>query len=251
MLEISTMEDEQIPQIVQSEQPQLDKTKFFIPAAIIVAALIISGTIFYTSGGLSNGTANIDNTAPGINQGETVKVSVDDDPFLGPKNAKVVLVEFSDFQCPFCRKFWEETFSQIKKEYIDTGKVKFVYRDFPLDFHPQAKNSAEAAQCANEQGKFWEFHDKIFEEQDKKGEGTIQFTLQDIKKWASEIGVDSNRFNNCLDSEKYKIEVEKDYADGSSYGVSGTPTTFVNGKSIIGAQPYSVLKSEIENALKK
>ena len=242
------MEEEQIPQL---EKSQFDKTKFFIPASIIIAALIVSGTIFYTRGEISNGTANIGNTAPGTNQGGTVKVSVDDDPFLGPKNAKVVLVEFSDFQCPFCRKFWRETFLQIKKEFIDTGKIKFVYRDFPLDFHPQAKNSAEAAQCANEQGRFWEFHDKIFEEQEKKGEGTIQFTLQDIKKWASEIGVNSDKFNSCLDSGKYKSEVEKDYTEGSSYGVSGTPTTFVNGKPIVGAQPYSVLKSEIENALEK
>lgn len=240
------MEGEQIPQ-----QSRLDKTKLFIPASILIAALIIAGAIFYTRGEIEKGTANIGNTAPKINQGETAKVSADDDPFLGPKNAKVVLVEFSDFQCPFCRKFWKDTLPQIKKEFIDTGKIKFVYRDFPLNFHPGAMPAAIAAECADEQGKFWEFHDKIFGEQGERGEGTIQFTLQDIKKWAGETEVDLDRFNSCLDSEKYKSEVEKDYADGASYGVSGTPTVFVNGKPIVGAQSYAVFKSEIENALQK
>lgn len=105
---------------------------------------------------------------------DVVKVSVDDDPVLGKADAPVTLIEFSDFQCPFCRAFWKEALQQIKKDYIDTGKAKFVYRDFPLSFHPLAKPYALAANCANDQGKFWEMHDKIFEEQAKKGEGTIQ-----------------------------------------------------------------------------
>lgn len=91
--------------------------------------------------------------------------SADDDPFIGNANAPVTMIEFSDYQCPFCLRFWSETLPQIKKDYIDTGKVKFVYRDFPLNIHPMAEPSARAANCAGEQGKYWEYHDKIFSEQ--------------------------------------------------------------------------------------
>lgn len=232
------------------EPIKFDKSKLFIPASIIVAALIISGTIFYTN--FQTKTANIGEAVqPGSNEGGIIKVSEDDDAFLGPKNANVVAIEFSDFQCPFCRKFWKDSFLQLKKEFIDTRKIKFVYRDFPLAFHSMAMPAAQAAECAKEQNKFWQFHDKIFGEQDKKGDGTIQFTVDDIKKWAAEIGIDSGKFNACLDSGKYKEEVQKDYNDGVSYNVSGTPTLFINGKAVVGAQPYEVFKSEIERALKE
>lgn len=230
---------------MENQQQQLDKTKFFLPASIIIAALIISGVIFYTKG---YNTANIGSGAP--KDGGAISVSADDDAFMGPKNAKVVLIEFSDFQCPFCRRFWKETLPNIKKDFIDTGKIKFVYRDFPLNFHPAALPSAQGSECARDQGKYWEFHDKIFQEQDLKGEGTITFTAIDIKRWASEIGLDTGKFNGCFDSEKYASEVEKDYNDGVRYGVSGTPTVFVNGKGIVGAQPFEAFKAAIEEALK-
>src|SRR3989304_2938085 len=140
----------------------------------------------------------------------------------------VVVFEFSDFQCPFCRRFYTQTLSQIKEEYVSTGKIKFVYRDFPLSsIHPAAEKSAEASECAEEQGKFWEYHDKIFMEQDKLGQGTIEYGIEELKKWASEIGLDENKFNQCLDSGKYESEVEKDFNDGVSYGVGGTPTFYV------------------------
>lgn len=227
------------------QQPQFDKTKLFLPVSILFAALLISGAIFYTKG---YNTANIGSGAP--KSGETIKVSTDDDAFMGAKNAKVVLVEFSDFQCPFCRRFWKETLPSIKKDFIDTGKIKFVYRDFPLNFHPAALPSAQGSECAREQGKYWQFHDKIFQEQDSKGEGTITFTITDLKQWAAKIGLNAGEFNSCLDSGKYTDEVQKDYNDGVKYGVSGTPTVFVNGKSIVGAQPYEVFKAAIEEALK-
>ena len=234
------MEEEQIPQL---EKSQFDKTKFFIPASIIIAALIVSGTIFYTRGEISNGTANIGNTAPGTNQGGTVKVSVDDDPFLGPKNAKVVLVEFSDFQCPFCRKFWRETFLQIKKEFIDTGKIKFVYRDFPLDFHPQAKNSAEAAECADDQDKFWEFHDHLFLNQTKLADA-------DLKKYAQALTLDASKFNECYDSKKYQALVDQSKQEAESLGISATPTFLINGTILQGAQPFEKFKERIDPLVK-
>ena len=224
---------------------KFDLSKFILPGAILIAAILISGSIvFYsmnTGGG--SGTANI--------KGEKVDVSVDDDPMLGNPKAKITIVEFSDFQCPFCRTFWSGAFQQIKTEYIDTGKARFVYRDFPLSFHPAAQPAAEAAQCANDQGKFWEMHDKLFEEQAKQGTGTIQFSETDIQRWALQVsGLDMNKWKECVASRKYKSEVEKDLKDGSAYGVSGTPTLFINGKPIVGAQPFSAFKAEIDALLK-
>lgn len=243
------MDDIQVELAISGEPKhahnKFDPSKFILPGAILIAALLISGSIvFYslnTGGGA--GTANI--------KGEKVDVSVDDDPMLGNPKAKVTLIEFSDFQCPFCRSFWSGALQQIKSEYIDTGKVRFVYRDFPLSFHPAAQPAAEAAQCANDQGKFWDMHDKLFQEQEKKGTGTIQFSETDIKRWASQIsGLDMNKWNECFNSNKYQTEVEKDSSDGQAYGVSGTPTIFINGKPVVGAQPFSAFKAEIDQLLK-
>ena len=227
----------------------VDKTKLILPGAILIAALLISGSVVFYSLSTDNLGANIKQAGNPV-AGEKVDVSADDDAVVGNEKAKVTVIEFSDFQCPFCRSFWSGAFQQIKKEYIDTGKVKFVYRDFPLSFHPAAISAAQATECAKDQGKFWEMHDKIFSEQEKKGQGTIQFGVSDIKNWASQIGLDSTKFNQCLDSGKYKLKVEKDLADGSSYGVSGTPTLFVNGNPVVGAQPFSVFKAIIDAELK-
>ncbi|MBI2068541.1 MAG: DsbA family protein [Candidatus Yanofskybacteria bacterium] len=243
------MDDIQIELAVQKEPESpknwFDPSKFILPGAILIAAVLISGSIvFYSFNVRGNaGTADI--------KGEKVDVSVDDDPMLGNPKAKITLVEFSDFQCPFCRSFWRDTLPLIKSEYIDTGKVRFVYRDFPLSFHPGAMPAAQAAECAREQDKFWEMHDKIFSEQAKQGSGTIQFPETDIKKWASQIsGLDLNKWNECIASKKYKSEVEKDLKDGTAYGVSGTPTVFINGKPVVGAQPFSAFKAEIDALLK-
>ena len=145
----------------------------------------------------------------------------------------------------------------IKKDYIDTGKVKLVYRDFPLGFHPGAIPYAEAAECAREVGKadaaYFKMHDKIFEEQNKLDGGTVKSTIEypgaeTLKKWAKDIGYD---ISNCLDSGKYKNEVQKDSADGQSSGIQGTPGFFVNGISLSGAQPYSAFKQVIDAELNK
>jgi len=177
------------------------------------------------------------------------KALEDDDPFIGKENAPVTIIEFSDFQCPFCRRFYTQTLPQIKSQYIDTGKVKFVYRDYPLSFHPSAQIAAEAGECAEEQGKFWELHDKIFDEQGKQGSGTVQFTVTDLKQWAADIGLDTGKFNECVDSGKYTSEVQKDFADGSAAGVTGTPGFVINGKPLVGAQPFTVFQQIIDAEL--
>ncbi len=226
----------------------LDFSKIILPASIVLAAVLISGTLIFTSYRSNPGSQL---GAVGNNLGnKKVEVSVDDDPFLGDKKAPVTIIEFSDFECPFCRSFWRDTFPLIKSDYIETRKVRFVYRDFPLSFHPGAQVAAEAAECAEDQDKFWELHDKIFQEQDKKGQGTIQFSKTDVVKWAGQIGLKMSQFNQCLDTGKYRAEVNKDLADGTAAGVSGTPAFFLNGRLIVGAQPFSIFQQAIEEALK-
>jgi protein-disulfide isomerase len=180
-------------------------------------------------------------------QPQRIEVSLDDDPVKGSPNAKVTIVEFSDFQCPFCARFAAQTLPQIEEKYIKTGKVKLVYRDFPLNFHQYAQKAAEAAECADEQGKFWEYHDILFQKQSEWATvGESKF-----KEYAQQLGLNTQKFNQCLDSGKYANEVQKDYNDGLKYGVSGTPTFFINGIKVVGAQPYSVFEQIIEQELSK
>ncbi|MBU0530461.1 MAG: DsbA family protein [Candidatus Aenigmatarchaeota archaeon] len=167
----------------------------------------------------------------------------DNDPMKGDANAPITIVEFSDFQCPFCSRFYTDAYPRIIQEYVDTGKAKIVYRDFPLtSLHPQAQPAAEASECANEQGMFWEFHDKIFENQ-----GSM--SPEAYKQWAADIGLNTEQFNSCFDSGKYRSEVQKDLADGQAAGVSGTPTFFINGQKLVGAQPFEAFKAVIDNSL--
>ncbi len=174
---------------------------------------------------------------------------MDDDPSIGPVDAKIVVVEFADFECPYCGAVegsneqaeqylksrdpeWEPAVPKLK-ELAKQGKIRFVYRDFPLPMHKNAQKASEASECADEQGKFWQMHDKIFENQ-----GAISIT--DLKDYASGLYLNMEQFNSCLDSGKYSNEVKKDYDDGNDAGVTGTPTFFVNGVEINGAQPASV-----------
>ncbi len=173
---------------------------------------------------------------------QKVEASADDDPVKGSANAPVTIIEWSDFQCPFCGRFFTQTFTQIDQEYIKAGKVKFVYRDFPLSFHENAQKAAEAGECAHEQGKFWQLHDKIFQDQNA-------ITVNDLKKDAADLGLDTAKFNACLDSGKYAAEIQKDIDDGKKAGVTGTPAFVINGRFIGGAQPYSAFKQAIDAAL--
>jgi protein-disulfide isomerase len=171
-----------------------------------------------------------------------IQVNEDGDPFLGDENAPVVVVSFEDYQCPFCKRAFDDTFPQLKSEYIDTGKVKFVYRDYPLSFHPDAQKSAEAAECAGDQDKYWEMHDLIFNNQQS-------LSVDNLKGYASQLGLDSTTFDGCLDSREKTSEVQNDFSEGQSYGVTGTPTYFINGNKLVGAQHYSAFKTLIDQEL--
>ena len=190
--------------------------------------------------------------SPAFAQQRGVFIGVDDDPTLGSADAKVLMIEFGDYQCPSCRMFWKDVEPRLKKEYIDTGRVKLVFRDFPLTgIHPEAVLAAEAVNCARDQNKYWEFHDKVFREQYNKGDDLVRFKAADLKKWAKDTRLDQAKFDQCLDSEKYKGEILKDKADGDAVSVQGTPTFFINGRVIGGAQPYPAFKTLIDDLLKQ
>lgn len=190
-------------------------------------------------------------TVPGQPTNEKVEVGNGNLPALGKKDAKVVMVDFSDFECPFCKQYFDQTYAQIKKDYIDTGKVVYYYRHFPLDFHPAARPAALASECANEQNKFWEYHDLVFKDQAKITGQTPEATKEALKGFASTLNLNTSQFNNCLDSEKYKGNVDKDYQEGAAAGVNGTPGFFINGIPVVGAQPYSAFKTVLDQELNK
>ena len=223
---------------------------YAIPLAIVIAGVMVSGSIMFSKGSPSNAQGAVvgQQEAPARSDIDIDEL-VDDDPSIGDPNAPVTIVEFSDFQCPFCRSFYSSTYQQLKENYVDTGKVRIVYRDFPLEFHSAARISALASECADEQDRFWDYHDKLFEEQAKQGNGTISYGIDELKRWASELGIDSGRFNECLDTQRYADEVDADFAAGQSVGVSGTPSFYINDRLLIGAQPYSEFEALIEAAL--
>ncbi len=173
-----------------------------------------------------------------------MKALLDDDAVKGDKDAPVTIVEFSDYECPFCARFYQQTYGQIDEQYIKTGKVKLIYRDFPLSFHAQAQKAAEAAECAGEQGKYYDMHDLLFEQ-------GVQNGVTGFKQFAQQLKLDTTKFNDCLDSGKMAGEVRKDMADGSNAGVQGTPAFFINGQLISGAQPFQVFQQVIDAELAK
>jgi protein-disulfide isomerase len=181
-------------------------------------------------------------------------VSVDGDPTKGNKNAKVTLVEFSEFQCPFCGRHVRDTYPQIDKEYIQTGKVKFVFRDLPLEsIHKNAFKAAEAAHCAGEQNKYWEMHDRLFANQN-----SLEPAM--LTAHAQAVGVDTTKFQTCLDSGKYAAAIRKDIAEANKYGITGTPTSVIGLtqpgepkikvlKVIRGAQSIAAFKEALDSVL--
>src|SRR5207253_8282362 len=164
-------------------------------------------------------------------------------PSRGPDRAAVTIVEFSDFQCPYCGRE-VPVVDRLMKEY--DGKVRLVFRHFPLDFHPYAQKAAEAGACAADQGtdKFWKLHDKMFGNQQK-------LAVDDLKGYAKEVGVDTARFEKCLDSGEKRAVVDADEKAGQKAGVSGTPAFFVNGIFINGAVPYEQFKETVDRELKR
>ncbi|MDP2684351.1 MAG: DsbA family protein [bacterium] len=162
-----------------------------------------------------------------------------DDYIRGDKNAPVTLVEWSDFECPFCSRVLP-SLEKVLEDY--DGQVRLIYRHFPLSFHANAQKAAEASECAGDQGKFWEMHDIMFENQSS-------IAVDDLKGYAKELGLNTSTFNDCLDNDTHAQKVKDDFTEGTQVGVQGTPATFVNGTMISGAQPYESFAAAIDAAL--
>lgn len=259
-----------------------------LPASIIVGSLIVAASVLwggkqinqqleglsYNSGSVVAG--NGQQAGAGAAAAKSVKLELRKDaPVIGQGKGKVTLVEFSDFQCPFCQRFVNDSLFSIKTKYVDTGKVKLVFLHFPLPFHNNAQISGQAAECANLQGKFQVYHDKLFKDGKSDGSG---LAAADLKKYAQELGLNTNKFNQCLDKNETANVVKADMALGSSFGVSGTPSfllvkgddftfdvakitaaqqrnesvvTMDNGNVfIVGAQPFSNFEQILDAALK-
>lgn len=245
------------------------KTDYRLIIAILVAAVMISGALVFA--GIYGRMSDKDFQAKvidGINQyvedmqkeaqgggNPTPEVidqdMTDNDAILGDLDAPVTIVEFSDFQCPYCGVFYSDAYQQIKANYVDTGKVKFVFRDFPLSGHPGAYPAALAAECVREQGgddMYYKMHNKLFENQEAlQSEPTVRAGI--LAGYAEELGVDVDTYNECVNNETYKDEIYADQNDATGVGISGTPTFIINGKVLIGAEPYGEFSKVIEEAL--
>lgn len=238
-----------------------------LTVALVVSAFLVGS--LYTKvqmlekGGVVAGSINNQQqaqaAAPQPQQPTKGVASVDDDPVLGDKNAPVTIIEFSDYECPFCKRHFDETLPQLIQNYVDTGKVKIVFRDLPLSFHdPMATKEAVAANCAREQGgdsKYFQYHDEIFTRTISNGNGLSEADLTTI---ATDLGLNLNSFNTCLADPAQEEEVKKDLADAGQAGATGTPT-FVIGKSssdgvidgdlVVGAQPFAAFQAVIDPML--
>ncbi len=249
------------PQTWQTQQPPSSffsgppKATFALGIMIGVSAVSLLGFILSfsayrnavegdsTKKVVANSNVNTNTAAAATAPTEPVDVQVAKDDWIrGNKNAKVTLVEFSDFQCPYCGQF-NPTVEQVRKDYPDT--VRIVFKHYPLtSIHPMAQKAAEAAECAGDQNKFWEMHDKLFANQ-------TSLSLANYKVWAKDLGLNQSKFDTCLDKNEKAAKVAADQSYGDSIGVSGTPTSFVNGYSVQGAQSYDVVKAKIDAELAK
>ncbi len=248
----------------QKSGEPLNKNLALICSTIVIVCLIIAGVVLFGKSKTSNDivlNGNVPSQQQPVKQpSEPVKVSVDNDAVLGDKNAPVTLIEFSDYECPFCKRHFTDVYPQIKKDYIDTGKLKLVFRDFiAVPAHnPLATLEAMSAECSRDQGgdtAYYKYHDELFKKTTSNGNGVAVDQLPIIAKG---LGLNVGKFQQCLDSNKYKDEVNKDIADGQKVGVNGTPSFFVGkstqdgvilGTIVVGAQPYSAFKTAIDQAL--
>lgn len=235
----------------------MNDNKLFVPISIVVAGLIIAGAVFFTRDNAGSAKPQENKDA----QGEQTTVSVDPvsaekDHILGNPDAEIVIVEYSDFECPFCVRF-HPTMEQIMSEYGNDGKVAWVYRHFPLDqIHKSARGAAEASECVAELGgnqSFWDYSKKLF------ANSPTSLTPEALRATAVEMGINEEQFNSCVSSDKHAANVEEDYQSGLKLAKSdrsfGTPYSVVISKkdgsqvSIPGAQSYSVIKQVIDSIL--
>ncbi len=250
------MEDEYFEQeAVDVEVSRPKKKDWLLPISILVAGVMIAGSLIYAvgskSGGQNQGQTVVlgNNSAPAVS-GQLPLVG-NRDAILGDEKAPVTLIEYGDYQCPFCGRFFHQVESSLREEYIKTGKVRMVYRNFQI-LGAESIASGAAAECAKDQSKFWAYHDELYTAETKDNQENNGNLNRDLfLMLAQNVGLDMTAFTSCLDSNKYIEQVKKETADGQIMGLTGTPTTYINGEQVVGAQPYSVFKTVIDIALQK
>jgi len=242
--------DEERPAQGETERPEQGEeerpaqgpgvSRHLVTAAVAAGVLLFALAFFMA--GFGARTLLDEDGGSGSGSNEAIAEGIaKHDPAWGPEDATVVVQEFADFQCPYCGKFALQTYLQIKEAYGD--KIRFVFRDFPLSsIHGSAQKAAEAGQCAQDQGLFWEYHDLLFANQDAIGDS-------DLRGYAQEVGADMDEFNDCLDSGKNTREVLLDAQDGRKADVSGTPAFLINDVLLSGAQPFEQFQIAIDQAL--
>lgn len=229
----------------------IDKKDLLTPASILVGSILVSLSVYLSLAAPSGtkslaavGAENLQNpTQPGAAQPVDLKERVG---AASIGSGQIEMVEFSDFQCPYCQRFYQETYKELKAKYIDTGKVKFTFRHYPLPFHASAQKAAEASECAGSQGKFFEYHDVLFEKAQGDGSG---LSVPELKQYAALLGLNTARFNACLDGGEMAATVKEDLQEAQRIGVSGTPSFVINGEMVVGARPLSSFEAIIEKAL--
>jgi len=255
-------------------QPESKASQKGLIASIIFATVVVSGSLVFLAVQMQGSKSEAQIRAQVVDeihqqqQSEeekkyifpitaTLADAVDDDAMMGSRDAKVTLVEFSDYQCPYCLRHFTETFPGLKSDYIDTGKINYVFRDSPLPFHPQAIPAAIAAECARQQGGdgvYFQMGQKIFNAQDKMYDQSAAVYQQTLRGFAVELGLDSGKFLTCVNDPKTKSEIDADIKAGAGFGVEGTPsfvlTDGTTSMLIRGAQPLKVFKKQIDALLK-
>jgi protein-disulfide isomerase len=226
----------------QTSSPDMNKRKNYLLSIFIVLGIISVGIVIVF----------LIRAQPGVSAASNIELDLSNSyqkPMvngntMGDPNAPVVIEEFSDFQCAFCRQFFLETEKPLIDQYVNTGKVYFIYRTLGSWLGPGSQFAAEAAYCAGDQDMFWEYHDTLFTNQ-----GRMEFSPVNLIQLADELGLDLIEFGDCVESSKYREQIKKDLTDGVSAGVRGTPSFLINDRLVIGAQPFSFFQQAIESAL--
>jgi protein-disulfide isomerase len=254
---------------METKSPQT-RDQVLVPLILILVGLVVVGGIGYLGRSARRSAREVTPPAAPPRRAEALRppsravaerpsseivLDIAGAPFKGTPNARVVIVEFSDYQCPFCARHVRETVPEIERAYVRTGKVRYVFRDFPLEsIHPQAFQAAEAARCAGEQGKFWEMHDRLFAHQNALGS-------EDLLAHGEALGLDLRRFRRCLQERRFAERVRRDLREGQQAGVRGTPSFFVGiaapggkvrvARVLRGAQPYEAFRQALEELLRE
>lgn len=212
-------------------------------SVLVVLAFAVGLLTGYIAWGRDGGTVQTAAAAPTPTSQVARRYDIPTEGFysIGPKDAVITLVEFSDYQCPFCQKWHDQVYKQLMAAY--PGQIRLVYRNLPLtQLHPQAMNAAEAALCAGDQNAYWQFHEKLFENSSALNDDLYS-------RLASDVGLDVSTFEACMTSHKHKADIEADMQFAINLGVQSTPTFFINGLAVVGAQPLSVFQQVIDDEL--